>query len=119
MNTKTDGSPLSVTIADTEIARLTRICRYFRPWYPGLKLHSTDPLPSGNEHEMRAKLIRQILTDASMALEEKIAGMNLEEATAFARHFRIEVKSGVNRQVARDQEDRASIEKLLQDLLEV
>ncbi len=119
MNTKTDGSPLSVKIADTEIARLTRLCRYFRPWYPGLKPHSTDPLPSGNEQEMRAKLIRQILTDASMALEENISGMTLEDATAFVRHFRIEVKPGVNRQLTREHEDRSSIEKLLKDLPEV
>jgi hypothetical protein len=54
---------------------------------------------------MRIKFIRQILTDASMALEEKISGMSLEEATALVRHFRIEVKSGFNRQVAREQED--------------
>lgn len=119
MNTKTDGTPLSVMIADTEVARLTRLCRYVRPWYPGLKPHSTDPVPSGHEQELRAKLIRQILTDASMALEEKIAGLSLEEATAFVRHFRIEVKPGVNRLVAREQEDRSAVEKLLQDLPDV
>ncbi len=119
MNIKTDGTPLSVTIADTEIARLTRLCRYVRPWYPGLKPHSTDPVPSGHEQEMRAKLIRQILTDASMALEEKIAGMSLEEATAFVRHFRVEVKAGISRQVAREKEDLSAVEKLLQDLPDV
>ncbi len=119
MNIKTDGTPLSVTIADTEIARLTRLCRYFRPWYPGLKPHSTDPSPSGHEQELRAKLIRQVLTDASMALEEKIAGMNLEEATAFVRSFRIEVTTGSSRQMEREKEDRSAIEKLLQDLPEV
>lgn len=119
MNTKIDGTPLSVTVADTEIARLTRLCRYFRPWYPGLKPHSADPSPSGHEQELRAKLIRQILTDASMALEEKIAGLSMEEATAFVRGFRIEVAVGVGRQVMREKEDRTAVEKLLRDLPEV
>ena len=119
MNIKTDGTPLPVTIPDTEIARLTRLCRYVRPWYPGLKPHSTDPTPSGHEHELRAKLIRQILTDASMALEEKIAGMTLEDATAFVRSFRIEVKAGTSRQLMREKEDISAVEKLLQDLPEV
>ena len=119
MNIKTDGTPLSVTIADTEIARLTRLCRYIRPWYPGLKPHSTEPTPSGHEHELRAKLARQILADASMALEEKIAGMSLEDATAFVRSFRIEVKAGISRPVAREKADLSAVEKLLKDLPEV
>lgn len=119
MNIKTDGTPLSLTVADTEIARLTRLCRYSRPWYPGLKPHSTDPVPSVHEQELRAKLMRQILADASMALEEKIAGLSLEDATAFVRHFRIEVKAGVSRPLAREKEDLSAVEKLLKDLPDV
>ncbi|HTJ77728.1 MAG TPA: hypothetical protein VL357_01915 [Rariglobus sp.] len=119
MNTKIDGTPLSLTIADTEVARLTRLCRYSRPWYPGLKPHSTDPTPAGHEHELRAKLIRQILADASMAIEEKISGMSQEDATAFVRNFRIEVKAGTSRPVAREKADLSAVEKLLNDLPDV
>lgn len=115
------GRPFTVVIPDEVRARLSRLCRYTMPaatCAPHFK-PSSDPQVYGSECDFRAHLVRHILDEVSLAMEEAISGLPVGDACRFVCRPRIEIADPglghTSRSWLRARSEEEAVKQLLQE----
>lgn len=105
MSTKIQGRQFSIKTPDETLARLLRIVRASNPWRRQHVDEYSETIASGSESDERGDLVRRILEEATLAIEEAIESIPAE-VTGFRRKEAVEKILSSRFELSRDRPAR-------------